>query len=234
LASENLRFGIGLTFYNDYPGIKRLLESLEEGERLGVINGIVAIDGRYPGFRYYDSNGLSNDGSRELLFSHPNTTVMNMPNKTQVAKRNRYLLMSKPLRFDFLIIVDSDEYFVNMDWLTFKYVAEKRVRLDDFMYRIYDVRSDGDVWNVGERPRLWFRPWEVRYDVKHYRWLIKAKKHLDRPVYEGECGHALIPGCTLRHNHDLRSQERNATMESYEQWLIHEEVRQMKRKYNLP
>jgi hypothetical protein len=231
-----MKFGIGLSFYNDYLNIKRLLDSVEDGERLGVISGIIAIDGRYPGFQSQGQggNGLSTDGSRELLKAHPNVTLIDMPNKPQVAKRNKYLSASREYGFDFLIIADSDEYFVNMDWPTFRHVAIKRVMADNFMYRIYDVRCDGDVWNIGERPRLWFRPWEIRYDVKHYRWLIRAKKHLDRPVYEGECGHALIPGCTLRHDHNLRTEERNTTMQKYEDWLINEEVRQMKKKYRLP
>ena len=229
-----MKFGIGLTFYNDYLNIKRLLDSVKKGEELGVISGIIAVDGRYPGFRSDNGTGLSIDGSRELLKAHRNVTLIDMPNRAQVAKRNKYLSMSKKLGFDFLIIADSDEYFVNMDWLTFQYAAQKQARLDDYLYRIYDVRCDGDVWNIGERPRLWFRPWQVRYDIKHYRWIIKAKKHHDRPVYEGQCGHALIPGCTLRHDHALRTEERTEMMLKYEDWLIHEEVRQMKRKYNLP
>lgn len=229
------KFGIGITFYNDYGNLKRLLESVKEGEKLKVIDGIIAIDGRYPSFK--DDNmdhGLSTDGSRELLLRHRNTRIIDMANRTQIDQRNKYLSMSRSLGYNFLIIADSDEYFVKMDWLTFRYAAIQQVKADKFMYRIYDVRSDGDPFNIGERPRLWFRPWEVRYEIRHFRWRILAKEHLDRPVYEGECGHALIPGCTLRHDHALRTQERTQIMGAYEDWLINEEVKQMKNKYNLP
>ena len=220
-----------VSFYQDEAGLKRLFESID-----GQVDLTILIDGRYPGFgRNKSLPALSTDGSREVCKSFDNTVLVDLP-ASQVQKRNKYLQLCKKYDLDFAIIIDSDEFIdIGADWATFKYVAQKRVRLDLGMYRIYDIRyREQNGWDLGERPRLWFKPWEIRYDVKHYRWYIKAKNHLDRPVYEGNAGRALIPGLTIKHNRDIRSKERNETMNRYEDWLLQHEIKAMKRKYNLP
>ena len=226
-----MKFGIGLSFYNDVDGLKLLLASVDK-----QVDLLLAIDGRYPSFgRGKGLAALSTDGSREVLRGYDNTLLVDYP-ATQVQKRNKYLQLSKKHGLDFLIILDGDEYIKNdADWDTFRYVAQKRVRLDVSMYRIYDIRyEEQNGWDFGERPRLWYRPWEIRYDVKHYRWYIKSKNHLDRPVYEGNAGRALIPGLIIKHNRDARPKARNAIMDRYEDWLLHYEIKAMKRKYHLP
>jgi hypothetical protein len=226
-----LKFGVGLSFYNDVDGLKLLLASID-----GQVDQVLAIDGRYPGYaRGKGQADLSSDGSREVCKGYDNVLLVDYP-ATQIQKRNKYLQLSKRHGLDFLIIIDGDEYIkAGADWATFRYVAQKRVRLDLSMYRIYDIRyEEQNGWDLGERPRLWFKPWEIRYDVKHYRWYIKAKNHLDRPVYEGNAGRALIPGLTIKHNRDIRSKERNETMNRYEDWLLQHEIKGMKRKYHLP
>jgi hypothetical protein len=192
-----LKFGVGLSFYNDVDGLKLLLASID-----GQVDQVLAIDGRYPGYaRGKGQADLSSDGSREVCKGYDNVLLVDYP-ATQIQKRNKYLQLSKRHGLDFLIIIDGDEYIkAGADWATFRYVAQKRVRLDLSMYRIYDIRyEEQNGWDLGERPRLWFKPWEIRYDVKHYRWYIKAKNHLDRPVYEGNAGRALIPGLTINNN----------------------------------
>jgi hypothetical protein len=227
-----LRFGIGCSFYQDVNGLRRLLDSVVDEVSLAIL-----IDGKYPAYgRGKHLPPLSTDGSREVCKSYNNTLLVDYP-ATQIQKRNRYLQLCKRYEIDFLIIADSDEYIEEKgaDWATFRYVAEKRANLDLQMYRVYDIwYEDTEGWNVGQRPRVFFRPWEIRHDVKHYRWLIKAKNHLDRPVYEGNAGRALLPGIVMKHNRFVRSPERNKDMDLYEDWLIHQENRSMKRKYKLP
>ena len=179
-----------VSFYQDEAGLKRLFESID-----GQVDLTILIDGRYPGFgRNKSLPALSTDG-REVCKSFDNTVLVDLP-ASQVQKRNKYLQLCKKYDLDFAIIIDSDEFIdIGADWATFKYVAQKRVRLDLGMYRIYDIRyREQNGWDLGERPRLWFKPWEIRYDVKHYRWFIKAKNHLDRPVYEGNAGQGVNTG----------------------------------------
>jgi hypothetical protein len=229
-----MRFGVGCSFYQDVNGLKRLLRSID-----GQVDLCILIDGRYPSFGRGHNPPLpplSTDGSREVCKQYDNTLLVDLP-ATQIAKRNAYLRLSKRYGLDFLIILDSDEYIEEKraDWETFKYVAEKRANLDLQMYRVYDIwYEDMEGWNVGQRPRVFFRPWEIRHDVKHYRWIIKAKNHLDRPVYEGNTGRALLPGIVMKHNRFVRSPERNKDMDLYEDWLIHQENKSMRRKYKLP
>jgi hypothetical protein len=234
LACKDLmRFGVGCSFYQDVNGLKRLLRSIDSRVDLCIL-----IDGRYPSFGRGKSPALpplSTDGSREVCKQYDNTLLVDLP-ATQIAKRNAYLQLSKRYALDFLLILDSDEYIGKAaDWDMFKREAEKRVNLDLRMYRIYDLRyEDTEGWNNGQRPRVFFRPWEIRYDIKHYRWVIKAKNHLDRPVYEGNHGRFLLPGIAIKHDRFVRGPERNKDMDLYEDWLIHQENKSMKRKYRLP
>jgi hypothetical protein len=225
-----MRFGIGCSFYNDAKGLDRLLHSVA-----GQVALCIMIDGRYPSFgRGKGLAPLSTDGSREVCKQYDNTLLVDLPGTPQVAKRNAYLRLSKRYDLDFLIVMDSDEYIEKQgaDWDTFRYVAEKRVNLDLQMYRIYNVYfTDENHWNDGWRPRLFYRPWEIRYDVKHYRLVIKAKNHLDRPVYEGESGRATIAGITMVHHRSIRTEDRNKDMDRYEDWLLQQESKSMRRKY---
>lgn len=236
-----MKLAVGISFYNDVLGLGRLLDSVKDN-----VDKIIAIDGRYSGFDSINGSALSTDGSREVLKACDKAVLVDYPG-TQIAKRNKYLILSKKYECDYMLILDADEYIkpesegseipdLRTNWETFRYVAEKRVRLDLGMYRIYDLRyEEPNGWNLGERPRLWFRPWEIRYDVRHFRWIIKAKKHLDRPVYEGNAGRALIPGLVVRHwPEQVRTPERQTMMRNYEDWLIQNETKRMRKKYNLP
>ena len=222
-----MKFGVGVSFYNDKVGLRRLFASLSASK----VDIILAIDGRYPGFR--SPFDLSNDGSRSVCNIFHNVLLVDFP-ATQIRKRNKYLQLSKQYGLDFLLILDSDEYIQEgADWALFKHACEESVRLDEYQYRIYDVRYQNEMpWDLGERPRVWFRPWQIRYDVKHYRWIIRAKCK-DRPVYEGDNGRRLLPGITIKHQRSIRPKERNKAMDDYEDRLMHLEIKQMKRKYNL-
>ena len=221
-----MRFGAGISFYNDVKALERCLDSLQE------LDKIICVDGRYPGFR--SRSDLSNDGSTEVVRGFPNTLLVDYP-ATQIQKRNRYLQLSKDYELDFLLIMDSDEYIEEgANWPLFKHACEESVRLDEYDYRIYDVRYQNEMpWDLGERPRVWFKPWQIRYDVKQYRWIIKAKCK-DRPVYEGDNGRRLLPGITIKHQRSVRPEARNKAMDDYEDRLMHLEIKQMRRKYKLP
>jgi glycosyltransferase involved in cell wall biosynthesis len=222
-----VRFGAGISFFNDVSGLTRCLDSLGQN-----IDQIFCVDGRYPGFHSPDD--LSTDGSREVVQEYANSLLVDAPRTTQIRKRNKYLQLSKEYGLDFLLILDSDEYIQEgADWSLFKHACEESVRLDEYQYRIYDVRYQNEMeWDLGERPRVWFKPWQIRYDVKHYRWIIRAKCK-DRPVYEGNCGRRLLPGITIKHQRSIRPEARNKAMDSYEDWLMHLEIKQMRRKYHL-
>lgn len=222
-----MKFGVGLSVYNDVSGLTRLLQSVAVPQ----IANILVVDGRYRGFR--SRSELSTDGTRESCKAYDNVVLVDLP-ATQIKKRNRYLQLSKEYGLDFLIIMDSDEYIQEgANWPLFTHACEESVRLDEYQYRIYDVRYQNEMpWDLGERPRVWFKPWQIRYDVKHFRWIIKAKCK-DRKVYEGNNGRRLLPGITIKHQRSIRPKERNEAMDNYEDRLMHLEIKQMKRKYNL-
>jgi hypothetical protein len=223
-----LRLGIGVSFYQDKAGLIRLLDSV-----VHEVDLVIAVDGRYPSFGR-GLPDLSTDGSREVCKSFDNVLLVDYP-ATQIKKRNKYLQLCKQHNIPLLCIMDSDEYIQEgADWSLFKHACEESVRLDEYQYRIYDVRYQNEMeWDLGERPRVWFKPWQMRYDVKHFRWIIRAKCK-DRPVYEGHNGHRLLPGITIKHQRSIRPIERNKAMDDYEDRLMHLEIKQMRRKYNLP
>lgn len=233
------KLGIGVSFYQDKRGIARLIESVAEVDE---VSKVIAIDGRYPRYGYPNKPPeLSTDGGREICKSYDNVVLIDYP-ATQIRKRNRYLQEARRHDLDFLCIMDSDEYFKEQtqwgenSWPTFLYCCNLSVKQDEGFYRIYNIRyEEENGWDLGERPRLWYKPWQVRYDVQHFRWIIKPRKDChERLVYEGNAGRRLIQGVTIKHHRSIRPQERNETMNVYEQWLINEEIRQLKRKYHLP
>lgn len=92
---------IGLSFWGNYPELKRMRESLPEDMP------IIAVNGPYDDFEINPNFG--NDGSKEFLLSYKGTEVIDYA-ALQPKKRQKYLDRAGELGYKYLIIMDSDEY----------------------------------------------------------------------------------------------------------------------------
>jgi hypothetical protein len=100
-----MKIGIGLSFYQDFDSLRRMLTSLQAYP----IDLIIAIDGKYKG--HAARRTLSNAECIDLFKSFQTPYTLDIsPNTSQIEKRQRYFDLAIDL--DCLIVMDSDEYFI--------------------------------------------------------------------------------------------------------------------------
>lgn len=187
-----------ICFYNAKNELERCLESLDL-ELLAGIDKAICLDGKYPNFAPGEPD-LSNDGSRELVKSYGNKTVLLDVPDYELWKRNAYLDYLRLLKrkYEFMLIIDSDEY-VDPDkknWPKFRrqisdYWANKKNHVYPIMGLKVEVNNPDYVETVEKitgapynrrprredqpkdfqwKPRLWGRAWELEYFLNHYSW----------------------------------------------------------------
>ena len=128
----------------------------------------LTVDGKYKDFDY--PSELSDDGTREVAKGHFNVKLVNMPNLTEVQKRQTYLNLFDPTEYKFLLVADSDEFFVG-DWMDF--IAE----LEELYEKYYEYNTPyciglyvknpyHNAWD--KRPRLWINAHKVLMGNMHF------------------------------------------------------------------
>ena len=104
-----MNLAAGIIFYQDCKSLKRCLDSLPACH----VNHIFCIDGRFPDFK--GETDFSTDGSIELVRSYPHTEYVPHPGPEE-AKRNKYLELAEAQGFDWIIVIDCDEYISYVNW----------------------------------------------------------------------------------------------------------------------
>ena len=192
-----MNLALGLIYYNSKPELQRLLASIPPATKGGP-DHIIAIDGifQYVAEKYLGTNWLSTDGSTELLKEHKGCKVHieEMPSSTEFDKRNRYLELCDKYMCDYLVICDSDEYFVYPDdcrcntgrgraWKTFRNNFQSFVNFNHKEWNVYNIYmyTDPSLENKMERARCWYMPMQMRYinnSHYHYANIYKDKKEI--------------------------------------------------------
>src|SRR5688572_29176806 len=102
--------------FNEKDSIKRHLISIPQYIHQAT------YDGRYKDFDH--PSDLSDDGTREVVDLFFNTYLIDAGGLTEVEKRQRYFDEFNYKEYDFLIVVDADEYF-NGDWQEFLFELDE-------------------------------------------------------------------------------------------------------------
>ncbi len=89
--------------YNDYPLIKKAVESLED-----QVEKIIAVDGKYNEFP--SDHLYSNDGTQEYLSGHPKVELHYLADVSEVEKRTYALKLCKEAKW--FMFIDADEELV--------------------------------------------------------------------------------------------------------------------------
>lgn len=222
--SGMLRIGIGLSFYNDFESLKRMLTSLQSYP----IDTIIAIDGKY---KELDTPNLySNDDVLDLLESFQTKVYSyQVPGYDQITKRNMYFELSQDHDLDVLIVMDSDDFIVHdkTNWPLFIEDLEQKIEGHNqkpesiqsycIPVRGYYIQSDrNDVVDSDQSLsanilRVFYKPWELEYYGTHYK--IRNKQ-----TYQDQC-HSSNTTCSnimLGHDHALRSNDDLRVMMEYE------------------
>ena len=217
----NLKIGIGLSFYEDFDSLRRMLMSCQSYP----IDLIIAVDGIYKGYpaKNFDSSKKVID-----LFKAFQTPVLHQsfPNFNQNAKRQVYFDLSKANDLDVIIVMDTDEYFLHdqTNWPLFMEDLEQKINNDAHTWRrayclpVYLKDKGTQQMEQGyyeNLPRIFYKPWELRYVDDHYT--IRNKTTGVMMTFEGN---SVISNIAMGHDHDLRTKEYNANTKKYEEELI--------------
>ena len=204
-----LRIGIGLSFYEDFDSLRRMLMSCESYP----IDLIIAVDGKYKG--YPTKNELSSKDVKGLLksFQTPVQYYAMGGESDQITKRQLYMDVCEEHEIDCLIIMDSDEYFIHekTNWPLFIEDLKQKIKDDAHTWRhayclpVYLKDKGTEQMEQGyyeNLPRIFYKPWELRYVDDHYT--IRNKKTGVMMTFEGN---SVISNIAMGHDHNLRSKD---------------------------
>lgn len=187
-----MNWAVGIIFFSDKLGLERTLNSIPRDFMAFCIDGGIPSRGH---------NGISTDGSRDVVKSFNNALLIDCPDCSEVDKRNKYLQLCEEYNIDFLIVIDSDEYITG-DIDRFKTNASG-FAIDG--YNIYGILSK-NLYNseYSYRPRLWYKPYEMTYTTAHY--IFKRKDAPPNQHYSVTSNiYRNIDGIRIEHDKSLRS-----------------------------
>ena len=210
---DNLIVSVGLSIYQDCQSVRRLIPSIHK-----QVDYIIVVDGRYPGFGYEGSSGLSTDGTREYLLQFPRIRLIDMPNSGQVAKRTRYLTEAGKYKTDVLIVLDADEWIEERNkggWSEFRRdvaeILDEENRGLGPVHNVFGIwERYGDPDQFQHNPRVILKPGQCEY--YHHHNFIRNRSKRYREWMEPPISQGLV----LRGNDDLRSKKREQRMTEYE------------------
>jgi hypothetical protein len=207
-----LKIAAGIVVYADPEGLDRCLSTLALGR--GGFDGAIIIHSRYEHFDLEDPRSL--EDTQRVASKYHNVLVHNVEEPiTQVDARSLYMEKAGELGYDWLMVIDSDEYVLqNADWGKFRSQLEYVLSLNP-PHQIFDIDFDGSIIYRGARPRLFLDPGTVRYWVKHW-WFILTKKGI---LCKGNSDSGrIIEGINVYHSKLVRSLEHIQASNLYYQW----------------
>lgn len=241
---RDYKIASGICFYNDCKSLERTLNSLKD-----KVDYMICVDGKYK--HYKADSELSDDGSRELIKSYDNTILIDKPNSYEIEKRQAYVNWCGPfpMTIDFLLIVDSDEYVLDYDQEVFekelKYVKTGPYNQYNVFAVMLEINSGkyrhiahefvqgqppqvtkGSDKQFAHSPRLWLRPYEMEYNMKHYYFRNKDPRS-SLHYQETNAAVKIVAGMKLGHDHSLRTAEHLRRRHGYQKWLVNFEQKKL-------
>jgi len=198
--------------YNDRRSLMRCIDSV-----YGNVDYIICVDGKYS-YNTYNEEPLSTDGSREYIldkarnFDGQGLYLIDAPNLTESAKRQIYIDLTKDYGIDVLLILDTDEYVYACDWIKFRAECyQKMIVRDKMRWNIYNIAFKEPM----DRPRLWFRAWEIMVAITHYDFHRKDDPTCKEINLGGDTMHT-VGNIVISHKHDLRTADNVFAREQWE------------------
>lgn len=212
-----LKIGIGLSFYQDFNSLHRMLDSIKRYP----FDCLIAVDGRYKG--YPGTRELSSADVRDLFASFQIPYMLiDAPNISQIEKRQIYFDESAKTPLDILIVMDSDEYIIHYRTKWDAFVKELEEHIDankntwiqgyTIPFQINQKRYTPDYIINGAR--VFHRPWELQYVDNHFT--IRNKRTGINMGYQTDT--TLLTQLMIGTDHKLRNEEYMKQHDAYEQW----------------
>lgn len=154
--NNNVKVATGINVFNDFNSLERTLQTTVE-----YFDRIYVIDGRYPDYSNNTNEKYSNDGTKELVKSYKNCKYIQMY-AGQKEKRTRYL---KECEYDFLLVIDADEYMIVTSWPTFQDNLQRSILNSPERYRAhqYHISYESEPGKIIHLPRLFYKPNNLMY-----------------------------------------------------------------------
>jgi len=146
------RIGIGINYWDDPQGLLRILHS----ELYDIVDTVYLIDGRYKGRHDDEINPISNISL--MIEEYPKIHYVKMRDVIQIDKRNRYFELAEQDDLDFLLICDSDQYYI----INGQFINGLDMCWDFKESRVFPVSYlNGQV--EMKAPRLYKQPFDYRH-----------------------------------------------------------------------
>lgn len=195
----------GVIFYNEQAGLKRLLDTTLEFDK------VYCIDGRFTMMGKEGDSDISTDDSHKVVKSYENTELHINGVTNEPTKRNKYIELAVRDKMDAIVVVDCDEWLVDKNWPLF---IEQLSELEKpSIYRMPGY----NMWTFESQPRVIFRPEEFEYTKSHCAFLHKPTGYYGN---HGNFNTRIIKGFRIASNDGCRSPEHYTELEKYQNKLL--------------
>ena len=256
--SRNITVGVGYCFLNGINEHPRALGNPENPRALcNNVDYIFAIDGRYKFYNIKgDNSDYSTDGSYEFIEKTYPNAIMDKYSGLQTEKRQRYLDLAgkKNQKFDFLLVIDSDQYIDPryQDWEKFygRLIAYNELCPKENLFYMWCYMNP--LWKKAYnkvRNNTWKRymkihkdPWKFRFAIDRHFWWTKKhytdeyilshpKSKLQEVAVNVVDGVRINSDSTIRTAEQLRArQEWARTQMDFENYQLGDKIMQVKGK----
>jgi hypothetical protein len=196
---ENISLDVGFCFFeSSLETVKRAIESIKDHVRY-----IYAIDGK---FEFYESSDLlSSPDVRNYIRSIDNVYLVDLPNRKEPEKRNKYIELMQQNLSDWALMIDADEYITDeTDWdATYQHLLE--LTNEERHPAIFGVtlKPYGTSKKELGYPRLWRAPYLIQYYKTHNFFKFETNDK----IYRSSTSWPTIRGIFMQGNDKLREQE---------------------------
>lgn len=213
-----MKIAAGIVEYADSRSLDRCLRSLDLGR--GGLDSAIIIHGRYSHNPMPPKPCLTKDTTLVAQSkAFPNGSIIFKrlyQQSTEIEMRNMYLDIAARKGYDWLLVIDSDEYIApNANWELFREQLEF-VQSLQLKHQIFDVMFEGTVAERGPRPRLFYlRPGSVQYWKHHYWWVLQEQNICYKGISDAG---RIIEGIYMLEDKSLRDSKYAHAITSYKAW----------------
>lgn len=213
--NEKLSICAFFPFYNEIDVLPKLLDSLKDFPL------VIACDGKWKHFpdKNAREDGLSYDGSRELIKKYKNTILLDCGNQTEEDMLNMCFAEAGKRGFDLALQMGADEY-IEGDLETLLAHAKNVILTERkliYFIEFYAIHITPPSQQFSQLGRLHFHPEKITVRDVHWWYYVDGVRH-------GSFGRQ-VPGITIIHDDTPRKAEREHQMAVYQSW---NEVRESK------
>lgn len=209
-----MRLAAGICAYSDARGLDRLLPSIVDH-----VDKCIVVHGPYLNYKGIDAHSSAATKAVCRLHNH-NGNILFIDNRLPLDQiYSRQMYMDAAYDCDFLLVLDADEY-VTGDWALFKANLPPLTFNPFYIYEIKFDRPAPQWFDGWPKPRLFYKPSQIKYYKKHYWWLLPTGR-----VHKTSASDSLqtVEGIKITMDNTYRSIQRTTVRQTYLDWLGREE-----------